>query len=43
MDTSVFREYRQAGIESRLRLKAEGPEELDYYRMQFTLKLERAG
>jgi hypothetical protein len=40
-DTSVFKEFREAGMDSRLSVKARTQEELDFMRAQVTQRLER--
>lgn len=41
-DTTVFKEFRDAGMDSRLRVSARGQQELDFMMTQVTQRLERA-
>src|ERR1035437_3589404 len=41
-DTGLFKPFKEAGLDSRLTIKAGNAEELDFLRMQVTQKLERA-
>jgi tetratricopeptide (TPR) repeat protein len=41
-DTSLFEPFKKAGLDTRLKIKAENREESDFLMMQATLRLERA-
>jgi hypothetical protein len=42
LDTSLFRPFRDAGMEKKFRVRARNKSELDYMMMQYTAKLEKA-
>jgi hypothetical protein len=42
LDTAIFKPFKDAGMEQKLKVKARNKSELDYMMMQYTAKLEKA-